>query len=48
MQFIPALDGSTFLPYGNSSSDLSKSEMMELIEFIAAWGAQNGVVFGDD
>jgi hypothetical protein len=48
MQFIPSLDGSTFLPYGNSSSALSKSEMAELIEFITAWGAQNGVVFGDD
>jgi hypothetical protein len=48
MQFIPSLDGSTFLPYGNSSSALSKSEMAELIEFITAWGAQNNVVFGND
>lgn len=45
VQFIPALDGSTFLPWGQSSSDLSKAEMSELIEFILAWGAQNGVVF---
>jgi hypothetical protein len=48
MQFIPSLDNSTFLPYVFSSSALSKSEMAELIEFITAWGAQNGVVFGDD
>lgn len=48
MQFIPSLDGSTFLPYGSSSSDLSKAEMCDLLAFIEAWGAQNGVVFGDD
>lgn len=48
VQFLPALDGSTFIPWGQSSSDLSKQEMSELIEFIAAWGSQNGVVFHDD
>lgn len=47
VQFIPALDGSTFLPWGTSSSDLSKAEMSDLIECIMAWGAQNGVVFSD-
>lgn len=47
VQFIPALDGSTFIPWGQSSSDLSKDEMSALIDFIAAWGAQNGVVFND-
>lgn len=45
MQFIPSLDNKTFIPWGNSSSDLSKEEMTALIEFIAAWGAENGVVF---
>lgn len=45
VQFIPALDGSGFIPWGQSSSDLSKPEMSELQEFISAWGAQNGVVF---
>lgn len=45
VQFIPSLDGATFLPWGQSSSDLSKQEMSELIDFIHAWGAQNGVVF---
>lgn len=45
VQFIPSLDGSTFLPWGQSSSDLSKAEMIDLLEFIYAWGAQNGVVF---
>jgi len=45
VQFIPSLDGSTFIPWGQSSSDLSKEEMTALIEFIFAWGAQNGVRF---
>lgn len=45
VQFIPSLDGSTFIPWGQSSSDLSVPEMTDLIEFILSWGAQNGVVF---
>lgn len=48
VQFIPALDGSTFIPWGGRSSDLSKAEMSELIEFMLAWGAEHGVVFHDD
>lgn len=47
IQFLPAIDGTTFVPYGQSSSELSKQEMSDLIEFIAAWGAEHGVVFGD-
>jgi hypothetical protein len=47
VQFIPALDGSTFIPWGHSSSDLSKQEMTNLIEFLFSWGAENGVVFHD-
>lgn len=47
VQFMPALDGSTFIPYGQSSSDLSKQEMSDLIECMLAWGAENGVVFHD-
>jgi hypothetical protein len=47
VQFIPALDGSTFIPWGQSSSDLSVPEMTELIEFMFAWGAENGVVWTD-
>jgi hypothetical protein len=48
VQFIPSLDGSTFIPWGNRSSDLSVGEMTELIEYILSWGAQNGVEFGDE
>lgn len=45
VQFLPSLDGSTFIPWGQSSSDLSKEEMTALIEFIFAWGAEHGVTF---
>jgi hypothetical protein len=45
VQFIPSLDNATFIPWGQSSSDLSKAEMTELIEFIHAWGAEHGVAF---
>lgn len=45
--FIPALDGQGFIPWGQSSSDLSKQEMTDLIEFMFAWGAENGVVWSD-
>lgn len=47
VQFIPSLDGATFIPWGNRSSDLGKAEMSELIEFIAAWGAEHGVMFNE-
>lgn len=47
LQYIPTLDGLTFLPWGFRSSDLSKEEMSELISFMQAWGDQNGVVWHD-
>lgn len=43
VSFIPSLDGSTFLPWGQSSSDLSKEEMTALIDFMQTWTAENGV-----
>lgn len=45
VRFIPALDGKSVVPVGQSSSDLSKDEMTDLIEWIFAWGAENGVRF---
>ena len=48
VQFLPGLDEKTFIPWGQSSSDLSKEEMSDLIEFIFAWGAEHGVIFHDD
>ncbi len=47
VQFIPALDGTTVLPWGQSSSDLSKSEMADLITFIEAFAADRGIVLHD-
>jgi NinB protein len=48
LQCEPSLDGEELVPIGFSSSNLSKSEMSDLIDFIAAWGAENGVRFHDD
>ena len=45
---VPNLDGTGFVNIGGSSSDLSKSEMGDLMELIAAFGAQHGVVFADE
>lgn len=47
VQFLPSLDNATFIPWGQSSSDLSVGEMKELMDFMEAWGAENGVVFHD-
>jgi|SRR5579859_6261688 len=44
-RFLPALDGRSFVPIPQSSSDLSTKEMSEFIEFIYAEGTQRGVVF---
>jgi hypothetical protein len=45
---VPNLDGTGFVNIGRSSSDLSKAEMGDLMELIAAFGAQHGVVFADE
>jgi hypothetical protein len=47
VQFAPGLSGLPF-PLGLRSSRLSKAQMSELIEFIYAWGSENGVVWSDD
>jgi hypothetical protein len=48
MRVVPGLDGTGFVPLGFSSSDLSKEEMSALIDLIHMWGAEHGVVFGDE
>lgn len=45
MQIIPNLDGTGFVNVGRSSSDLSKSEMSDMIELIFAFGANHDVTF---
>jgi len=44
---VPGLDGG-FVPLGMHTSDMSKEEMSALIELIYAFGAERGVIFGDD
>jgi hypothetical protein len=48
MRFVPNLDGTGLIPIGHSSSDLSKSEMSDLLEVIYSWGSGHGVTFHDD
>lgn len=45
MRLVPNLNGNGFVNLGRSSSGLSKEEMGDLMELIAAFGAQHGVVF---
>lgn len=47
VEWVPSLDGQQAIPIGHSSSDLSKEEMSNLIDFMAAWGAENEVTFHD-
>lgn len=44
ISFLPSLDGKTFLPIEMSSSDLSKQEMTDFIEFILKESADRGVI----
>lgn len=47
LRVVPNLDGTGFVNLGRSSSDLSKYEMGDLMELIAAFGTQHGVTFHD-
>lgn len=47
VRMVPNLDGDGFVNLGRSSSDLSKEEMTDLLEIIAAFGTQHGVVFNE-
>jgi len=44
---VPSLDGRGFVNLGRSSSDLTKAEMSDLMELMAAFGAEHGVAFHD-
>jgi hypothetical protein len=48
VRVVPNIDGTGFVNIGCSTSDLSKGEMSELQELIAAFGARHGVRFHDD
>jgi len=47
IKYLPALNRAGMIPCGRSSSDLSVHEMSELMEWIAVWGAENGIKFHD-
>lgn len=45
---VPNIDGTGMVNLGRSSSDLSKEEMSNLIDLMAAFGAEHGVEFHDN
>lgn len=47
MTMLPTLECDGFFPIGLRSSELSKSEMSDLIELMTAWGTAHGVAFHD-
>lgn len=47
IRLVPNIHGTGFINLGRSSSDLSKAEMGDLMELIAAFGAEHGVIFHD-
>jgi hypothetical protein len=47
IKYLPALHRAGMIPSGRSSSDLSVKEMSELIEWILAWGAENGIAWSE-
>lgn len=45
---VPGIDAGTFAILGMRTSDMSKEEMSDLMELIAAFGAERGVRFQDE
>lgn len=48
MRLVPNLDNTGFVNINQSSSDLTKSEMSDLIEIMHEFGSRHGVVFHDN
>lgn len=48
LRIVPNIDGNGFVNLGRSSSDLSKSEMGDLITIIDMFGAKHGVIFSNE
>lgn len=44
---VPGIEPGSFVPLGMRTSDMTKQEMNDLLELIAAFGAERGVVFRD-
>lgn len=47
LRVVPNIDGDGFVNIGRSSSDLSKSEMTDLMTLIEMFGAKHNVTFHD-
>ena len=48
LEVVPNLEGTGFVALGLSTSKMSKRQMSDLLELIAAFGAERGVVFHDE
>lgn len=48
VRFLPALDGKGVVPVPQSSSDLSKEEMTDFIEYVLKEGAERGIAFHNE
>lgn len=46
-RFVPGIDPGTVVPLGLRTSTMTKAEMSDLLELIAAFGAERGVKFSD-
>jgi len=44
---VPNIDGTGFVVMAQSTSNMTIKEMVDLIELIHAFGAQNGVIFNE-
>jgi hypothetical protein len=44
-RIVPSLDGSNIVQLGLQSRKLTKEQASEFVEFLYAWGAENGVTF---
>jgi hypothetical protein len=48
LRMVPNIAGNGWVNLGRSSSDLSTAEMSDMMELMAAFGAEHGVKFGDE
>jgi len=44
---VPGIDAGSFVPLGMRTSDMTKAELSDLLELIAAFGSERGVKFRD-
>ena len=47
VEFLPAIDGKGVDIVFRRTSEMTRAEVSDLIEFVYAWGAEHGVVFAE-